>query len=314
MPFAFVGAFGMVDTEARLLIVSSAGAGQEVRGADMRQARRLCYPEARSLVFTLLIFTCAATAPDARAEIVKTTGKADWLIEAPTDARLRGAGSIPGAMLMRCWDEAQNITLASDLRVDAVDPGLYDRPSALGSHIISAGTSISSHGVLLKPPGPRAGASATITFASEILGVIVTGRTSARRDSGRIEQSDFLGDGAAFDAGLLNRGLELGSDFFRIAPDQLSIQFTLNASNPGDFARIITRSSTPSGSDDFVFGGSSGMILWDWAPSRESPSESTPAPGAACLAGLCALHALRRNRPKDATSSASRGGSRRGPR
>lgn len=238
------------------------------------------------LCSTLLLVMLAGAA---RAEIVNATGKVDWLLGAPADARLRGPGSIAGSMLIRAWDEAQNITLARSLTVDAHAPGLYTSPSHLGTFTIGAGEEISSHALLLKPPASRAAARATIAFASEIIGVIVSDATSARRRDGRLSATDDLGS-STFDAGLLNRGLELGSDWFEISPDRLSITFSLNASNPGDLARVITRSSESRAFGSEEFGGSSGMILWDWEP------RPIPAPGSLAVGGI-ALLASRRRRP-----------------
>lgn len=237
-----------------------------------------------SAAFALVLLAGAAGA-----EVVNATGKVDWLLNAPSDARLRGNGSISGSMLARGWDEAQNLTLANDLIVDAVNPGFYDRPSLLGTHAIAAGTEISSHAILLKPPGSLAVAEAKLSFDSEIIGVIVTDATSSRRRGGRLAASDWLGSATLFDSGILNRGLEIGSDTFQISADRLSITFNFNASNPGDFARIITRSSEQQVFDSGGFGGSSGMLLLDWGPTP------IPSPGALALFGIaCCLPRPRR--------------------
>ncbi len=225
----------------------------------------------------------------ARGEIVNATGKVDWLISAPSDARLRGSGSITGSTLIRAWDEKQNFTLEGDLVVDAAAPGTFDRASQLGSIVIPAGQEVSSHAVFLKPASSLAVAQTILSFDAEIIGVIVTDATSARRVGGRLGASDFLG-ASLFDSNLLNRGLEIGSDWFQISADRLSITFSLRASNPGDFARIITRSAESQAFFGAELGGSFATALSDW------PAESLPAPGGVVLAGLACLVAARRGR------------------
>lgn len=241
----------------------------------------------------------------AQGEIVRVQGSADWLLRAPTDARLSGAASLgayksgaalAGSMLVRVWDEATALTLPTDVRVDAATPGIFDRPSSLRPGVISAGTLIDSHAVLLRPPGPLARASATLWFSEEILGVIVSDATSARRGPGALSQSDFLGGSTVYDSGLIHRGLEMGSDRFQIADDRMSVTFWLSASNPGDFARVLTRSSTfDPWTDGTWLSGISGTLLADAPPPGPMPG-TVPSPGAAVMGAVMMAWAGRRRR------------------
>lgn len=114
------------------------------------------------------------------------------------------------------FDEDQNIFLTNDLQVD------------LGT-TIPGGTTVASHYLFFDPAVP-ATISGTVTFDSEILGVITSTDT--------LFASDFLANTGVTYLNPVSRGLESGDSLAITADNELT--FTLTANTPGDYVRIIT--------------------------------------------------------------------------
>jgi len=114
------------------------------------------------------------------------------------------------------FDEDQNIFLTDDLLVD------------LGTTIPS-GTTVASHYLFFDPAVP-ATVTGTVTFDSEILGVITSTDT--------LFASDFLANTGVTYLNPVSRGLESGDSLAITGENELT--FTLTANTPGDYVRVIT--------------------------------------------------------------------------
>jgi hypothetical protein len=172
--------------------------------------------------------------------------------------------------------ERQNITLGKNVdlgrKVGKKLAKAKGGRDAKSSRTISEGTLVSSHYVAYDPSGITR-RSVTVSFDSEILGVVVGDK--------RLAATDFLGaDGVDYKRFRL-RSREL-RDKYKISADGKSITFKLRASNPGDHIRVITAGAgTP--------------------PPPPPPPPAAPEPGAALLFGLgAALIAHRSGRRKAA--------------
>jgi hypothetical protein len=137
---------------------------------------------------------------------------------------------------------------------------VLDRAVKVDGGWIDAGTLVSSNYVIYDPKKPSH-KTMTVTFDSPILGVITKDR--------RLKKSDFLGaDGTRYKK-FYARGRE-PRDKFVISADGLSITFKMNAGNPGDYMRVITR----------------GSLTPPPPPPPPIDPPAVPEPGAAALFGL----------------------------
>jgi hypothetical protein len=143
--------------------------------------------------------------------------------------------------------EAQNVILDQKLRVKG--------------GWIPAGELVSSQYVLYDPRGITR-ESVTITFDSEILGVITSSK--------QLKKSDFLGKSGVSYKRFKMRGREF-RDHFTISADGKSITFRNRASSPGDYIRIVTRGRE---------------IVPPPPPPPPVDPPPVPEPGAALLFGL----------------------------
>jgi hypothetical protein len=141
--------------------------------------------------------------------------------------------------------EQQDVVLQNDVRVNR--------------GWVGQGTLVRSHYILYDPTNVTRRV-VTITFDSEILGVMTNGR--------RLKKSDFLGMEDVDYKRFRHRGREW-RDKYEISEDGRSITFRMRANNPGDYMRILTRGEIPI------------------PPSPPPPPVSAlPEPGAALLFGL----------------------------
>lgn len=138
------------------------------------------------------------------------------------------------------FDERQGVTLASPLRVDITQPGTYDQSSDLQPTTVATGTAIDSHYVHNdRAPGGTTVRTGSVTFPTDILGVIVT--------RGKLADSDILGaPGTAYPGAAPNRELELtGAADVVVLPDLRTVQVTLSTATAVDDLRIVTRHDDP---------------------------------------------------------------------
>lgn len=166
-------------------------------------------------------------------------------------------GALESNTLARAFNEVTNFTLATNLPVNATIPGVYTSIASLTPGVIPAGTVINSHYLYSDPvAGATSAYEGFVEFDATVIGIIVL-----RAD---INSSDFLGAAGTIYADNEARGLELSQ----------AERFTLTIAGN----RINYRFATSTATDDI-------RII-----------TAVPAPGAAVLAGLGGLLALRRRR------------------
>jgi hypothetical protein len=171
--------------------------------------------------------------------------------------------------------EQQNITLGKNVDLGrkvgkklAKARGSRDPKAA---RTLSEGTLVSSHYVAYDPENVKR-QSVTISFDSEILGVVVGNK--------RLVATDFLGAEGVDYKRFAHRSKEW-RDKYKIGPDGKSITLKFRANTPGDHYRIITAGTgTPP------------------PPPPPPPPPAAPEPGAALLFGLGAALIARRTRRK----------------
>jgi hypothetical protein len=195
-----------------------------------------------------------AAAPEAHAGIIS----GPTMVEAPVSL-----GKNPfNQNKFFAFYEAQNVVLDKKLKVKG--------------GFVPAGELVSSQYVLFDPRGITRD-TLTITFDTEILGVIVNTK--------QLKKSDFLGKSGVDYKRFKMRGREF-RDKFEISADGKTITFKNRASSPGDYIRIVTRGSE---------------IIPPPPPPPPIDPPPVPEPGAALLFGLGAalvkLSAGRRLRP-----------------
>lgn len=175
----------------------------------------------------------AATGGVASAAIVNTFFQVTQIAQ-PADAQLNVLTSATNAF---AWNEVQNYTLTSALRVNASAPGSYNSGASLVNSFISAGTTISSHYIHFDSPASTSGAiQGRVRFDQQIIGVIVV-NVAGQRD---LDDSDYLGAPTLFTSGVNARGMEMVNDSFTISASGLVLDFSMTISTPGDYVRVIT--------------------------------------------------------------------------
>ncbi|MGZ6955337.1 MAG: PKD domain-containing protein [Acidimicrobiia bacterium] len=192
---------------------------------------------------TAVILVVGFVPQGAQALIGTTAGNIVKITAPPSVA----PGALQDATNVFAFNERQGVTLASLMRVDITGPGLYDQPGDIaGSGIavnVPAGTVVDSH--LIHSDLPTGGTvirNFTVTFPTDILGIIVV--------QGKLVDSDVLGAPGTVYAGT-NRGLDLGltgagRDAVTVV-DQRTIQVALRtASTDGmDQIRVLTKHNAP---------------------------------------------------------------------
>jgi hypothetical protein len=168
----------------------------------------------------LSISPCVITTANAYSECLITTPPPPAVIQADQNTDKLSA-----------WDEVQNFELTEKLYVDSVfNSGDPIVGMDLGGTFLKAGTIVSSHYVEWDPSGTKR-VEATITTDSEIFAFIFT-------DNNLFTSDEFLGLPGLDYNDFAFRGMEAGQD--TIAYNGNSADINWSASNPGDWARMIT--------------------------------------------------------------------------
>lgn len=129
------------------------------------------------------------------------------------------------------FDEQQNVVLTTDVVVD--------KPAG----IIPAGTVVSSHYVIYDPPS-TASKTATVIVDQTVLGVIYNATT--------LNNSDYLGLPTTNYLNPSGRGFEVVDGDSATIVDSVTVSFHLSAGSPGDYARIITASTSTISGPQFL--------------------------------------------------------------
>lgn len=125
------------------------------------------------------------------------------------------------------FDEDQNIDITVDLTVDILADGLGGSTGSPG--IVPMGSTVASHYVFFDP-GPLSRQAGTVSFDSDIFGIITS--------TGNLAASDFLINTGVTYLNPTQRGLE-GGDIVTITGLQ-TISVNWLAGNPGDYIRVLT--------------------------------------------------------------------------
>lgn len=199
---------------------------------------------APSFAVTVALVLCAGSAT---ASIVSTSGQAT-LISRPGDAQLNALTSNTTAFV---WDEAQSVTLAAPVSIDASSPGLYTSSLSFVFATLPTGSVVSSQYVHFDTVGGTSHAvDGSITLDGTIVGVIAWNRAGFAH----LDASDAVfGLGTLFSEGLVRRGVfdsgdgSAGNeDFFSIGSDLHTLTFHLEVTNPFDELRVLTTVPAPS--------------------------------------------------------------------
>lgn len=158
-------------------------------------------------------------------------------LTAPPNSLLPGAYESDAAADL--FLENLDLVLPGSLAIDASQPGLYNSSASLTPSTLAAGTAVSSY-YFHADPVTSTGTpfSGSITFGTNILGVIESTATLAATDS-------ILGtSGVAYSGVLPGRGLELqGHDSFAISADSRTLSFSVMTWSVVDDMRIVTAAS-----------------------------------------------------------------------
>ncbi len=150
-----------------------------------------------------------------------------WATAMPLDAAIVGGTITPIAPPTNVGADNQQINAL--LGFDEQQNVLLTQPLAIEGGTIPAGTVVRSH-YIIYDPSASASITGTALFDADVLGVITA--------TGDLSRSDFLGVDATHYLNPSLRGFEAG-DVATIT-DTRTVRFDLEASTPGDYARVIT--------------------------------------------------------------------------
>lgn len=182
-----------------------------------------------------VILTLGFMSLNANATLVSITNCTGNISNPATDCLINS--QIPGTVnadpndnKLKTWDEKQNFTLTSDLRVDRVfdTNASFVQSAGGGDYFIKAGTIISSHYIQWDSNG-LGSVEATINLDSQVFGFI-TSRNN-------LKNSDYLGRTGVTYLDFAYRGSESG-DLTTFNGSNTDIDWT--TTEPGDWARLIT--------------------------------------------------------------------------
>ena len=138
--------------------------------------------------------------------------------------------------------EQSGVSLTDGLDVDITDPGTYNRNTPPSPETIPNGTIIDSFFLHFDPegrPNQRVEVSGSVTFDTEILGVIVT-------DTNLNDSDDLGASNTAYPTGLLDRGSVFGREQLdNITLSENTLEYNIGARQVIDQIRIITAAAPP---------------------------------------------------------------------
>lgn len=217
-------------------------------GVFMSLTHSVCVRVQCSLV-ALLVFA----AIPASAAILGVSGAVS-IIPAPADARL---GMLESNTVAPLFTEVTGLKLPSNLTVDFNAPGTYNS-NPVSLPFISAGTVVDSYYLITDPVGSDVNNvrdfSGTITFSTDVLGVIVLDPEFAS-SNGTLGHPGTLYSPAGI-------ALELGApDMFTLSGSRRTISFSFSSNTAADNMRIVTAAVPEPASAVLVVAGLAGVLL-----------------------------------------------------
>ncbi len=189
------------------------------------------------------------------ASIITITGDITLLDPPPGDV---SQNALESNTTMYAFQEQENLILNNDIRVNILDPGFYDDTSDLVIGSIGKGTAVNSYFVHSDRNPDEPGfpdLSGTITFANDILAVIVLAPDLTSSDSDLGAPGTLYATGAIADQ---LRGLELRQgllDSIDISADRRTITINSRSILARDELRIITAVPEPASLGLIAIGG-----------------------------------------------------------
>lgn len=183
-----------------------------------------------ALVATASLVALAVIPAGADATVSSTAG-AVVEIPAPPSVRYNALQSATNAF---AFDEQTAVLLSAPVAVDAIAPGTYGRARDLQNLSVPAGTFVDTHLVHTDPPKGKVVASGSVTFGSDILGVIAT--------APKLAASDYLGaPGTLYAGNITSRGLEVAPshDKFTISADRRTLTVRMETPIAVDELRVL---------------------------------------------------------------------------
>ncbi len=176
-----------------------------------------------------------AAPPTTADGVIATTSGGITQIAPPPSAL---GGDLNSTTTIWGWNEQQNVTLASNVRVDVNAPGTYDTVGSVVNVNVPAGTVVNSHYFVADHTGPTV-LTGTVTFPTDIVGIILVG--------GRADQTDVLGaPGTTYPGAVSSRGLELApTEDAVILPNLRTLTIRAHAGTGIDHVRVLTRANNP---------------------------------------------------------------------
>jgi uncharacterized repeat protein (TIGR01451 family) len=193
------------------------------------------------LVIGLVTALVASTFAVAGAFISSSSSSIIRLTTPPASVKLN---ALENATKVYAFDEAQGKTLTAAVSVDAVNPGTYTTFPA-GTAKVAVGTVVDSHLIHSDIPSRNytARRQGTVTFGSEIVGVVAS--------TAKLAASDSLGATGTLYAGTTQwRGLESsesagpGGDKFTISADRKTLTFDIQTYVMDEIRVLTTHTNT----------------------------------------------------------------------
>jgi hypothetical protein len=173
-------------------------------------------------------------------------------------------GAVENNLQALLFMEDTDLSFASAITVDATAPGSYSSKASLTPGSIAAGAFVSDTYIHADPITSGTIFNGSVTFNSDILGVIVT--------TNSLFATDALLGLTATDYGHAPspRGLELSplQDYFSISADLRTLNFTMRTWPYTDDVRVITAAAFPD------------------STGAQHPPSAAPEPGTLILIGL----------------------------
>lgn len=187
------------------------------------------------IIFTFFLPIWASTAD---ADIVDITG-AVVEIDPPASVDI---GALQSDTDIRLFTENEDQVLGRPVDVDVTVPGTYNSLAGLTPSVLGAGETVNTYYLHLNGTGPLVTLTGSVTFDSEVIGVIIVSDNLNASEPGLGHAATTYPQGNSF------RGFEFGGgnvDVLTLSADRKTVTVTLNATTQPDQVRIITEPDPP---------------------------------------------------------------------